>query len=61
MNEVWNMLAISPITGDGFRPWIAAIVLIVSIIVLIGLFVFGRKDGDEKDKQEQVEFEEEDE
>ena len=61
MNGLLDMLVISPVTGDGFRPWIAAIVLILSIIVLIGLFVFGRRDGEEKDKTQQIEFEEEDE
>jgi uncharacterized membrane protein SirB2 len=59
MYDLLRLAAVSPLTGDSFRPWIAAVILIVSIIVLVGLFVFSRKDTE--DKQEKMDsFEDED-
>ncbi len=53
---ILNMLAGVPATGDGARPWIAAVILIVSVLVLIGLFVLGKRP----DKQDDT-FQDEDE
>lgn len=65
MNQLINslinswMLAgiLSPETGDGFRPWIAAIILIVSVIVLVALILVSRRNdnGDDsyQDEDEQ--------
>ncbi len=47
MIHLLHILAVSPVTGDKFRPWIAAVILIVSVIVLVGMFVFSRKDDSE--------------
>ncbi len=46
----------SPITGDGFRPWIAAVILIVSVVVLLVMMLAGRH-SDRSDRT----FEDEDE
>jgi len=50
---------LSPVTGDKVRPWIAAVILIVSVIVLIGVFVFGKRDKDSEDSS-QEEYKDED-
>lgn len=43
-----------PVTGDRFRPWIAAIILIVSVIVLVTMLVIGKnKDSQEEDYQDE--------
>lgn len=60
MYDLLQILTISPITGDKFRPWIAAVILIVSIIVLAGLFIFSRKD-DTKQSESKDFYEDEDE
>lgn len=39
----------SPGTGDEFRPWIAAIILIVSIIVLVALFLVRKRNDSGED------------
>lgn len=52
LTQVGNVGSI-PVTGDGFRPWIAAVILIVSVVVLVTMFVLGRhKDSKEDDKDE---------
>lgn len=53
----WYMQGLSsPQTGDGFRPWIAAIILIVSVVVLVVLFLVS-KNSDHKDDSYQNEDE----
>lgn len=47
MNEIIYALAGVPVTGDGFRPWIAAVILIVSIVVLVAMIVMGKRSGDD--------------
>lgn len=60
MNQIWNFIvgqaSISPITGDGFRPWIAAVILIVSVIVLVALILVSKR-SDNKDSSFQDEDE----
>ncbi len=60
MYDVLQSLAMSPVTGDKFKPWIAAVILIVSIVVLAGLFLFSRKDDTDQSKTENS-YEDEDE
>lgn len=59
METMMLYLLASPATGDGSRPWIAAIILIVSVIVLISLFLLGRKsdkqDDSYRDEDDQLE------
>lgn len=50
---------LSPITGDKVRPWVAAIILILSVIVLIGVFVFQKKEKDNDEVSKEV-YEDED-
>ena len=50
---------LSPVTGDKVRPWIAAVILIISVIVLIGVFVFQKRDKDSGDSS-QEEYKDED-
>lgn len=60
MNQLINewLLAglLSPGTGDEFRPWIAAVILILSVVVLVVLFLV-RKRGDSGDDSYQDEDE----
>ena len=60
MYDIIQTVMMSPVMGDKFRPWIAAVILIVSVIVLIGLFVFSRKDEDGKEDTKPT-YEDEDE
>lgn len=53
MLHLLQIFAMTPGTGDNFRPWIAAVILIVSIIVLAGLFLFSRKDNSDRSKSEE--------
>lgn len=40
-------------TGDTSNPWLIAICMIVSIVVVVGLFIIGQKSKDEdKDEEE---------
>lgn len=34
-------------TGDGSKPWLIAVCMIVSIIVVAALFIVGQKDNKE--------------
>lgn len=34
-------------TGDGSKPWLIAVCMIVSIIVVFALFLLGQQDKDE--------------
>lgn len=43
-----NLLMIAN-TGDNSKPWLIAICMIVSIVVVVGLFILGQKDSDEED------------
>ena len=65
MNLIFNFIAStfvsSPITGDGFRPWIAAVILIVSVIVLVAMFVISRRSDTDKDSGSEDSFQDEDE
>ncbi len=51
MNDlsVWNTLLLV-MTGDDSKPWLIAICLIVSIVVMIFLFLLGRGDDPDKKK-----------
>jgi LPXTG-motif cell wall-anchored protein len=51
MYDFMTIMKLTPQTGDQFRPWIAAIILIVSVLVLVGLFVFSRKDKEDEPEQ----------
>lgn len=40
-------------TGDTSKPWLIAICMIVSIVVVVGLFILGQKGkGDDEDETE---------
>lgn len=52
MNEIIYALAGVPVTGDGFRPWIAAVILIVSIVVLVAMIVMGKRSGDDSEQDD---------
>ena len=39
-------------TGDDSKPWLIAVCLIVSIVIMIFLFVLGRGDDDTKRNRE---------
>lgn len=56
--NLWNicgniMAWISPMTGDKVRPWLAAVILIVSIIVLVVMILVSRRPGD-SDKEDET-------
>lgn len=47
------MAWISPMTGDKVRPWLAAVILIVSIIVLVVMILVSHRPGD-SDKEDET-------
>lgn len=42
-----------PVTGDRFRPWIAAIILIASVIVLVTMLIIGKNKDSQEDYQDE--------
>lgn len=36
-------------TGDSSKPWLIAVCMIVSIVVVVGLFIIGQKGKDDED------------
>lgn len=48
-----NYLAGISNTGDGSKPWLIAVCMIVSIVVVAALFIIGQKDkNDDEDVEE---------
>lgn len=43
-------------TGDTSKPWLIAICMIVSIVVVIGLFIMGQKGKAEDDEEDEGMF-----
>lgn len=39
-------------TGDGSKPWLIAVCMIVSIVVVAALFIIGQKGDDDEDVEE---------
>lgn len=39
-------------TGDSSKPWLVAICMIVSIIVVVGLFILNQKSKEDEDEDE---------
>lgn len=52
MNGIYASFATVPVTGDGFRPWIAAVILIVSVVILIAMIVMGKRSGEDSDSDD---------
>lgn len=42
MNLYNCMMILTSVTGDDSKPWLIAVCLIVSLVMLVGLFIFGR-------------------
>ncbi|MBQ9983091.1 MAG: hypothetical protein IJP29_00725 [Lachnospiraceae bacterium] len=49
-----TMLALAQ-TGDNSKPWLIAICMIVSIVVVVALFIIGQKDKNAEDDSEDFE------
>ncbi len=49
---MYNWLIGMANTGDSSKPWLIAICLIVSIIVVVALFIIGQKDKGGKDDRD---------
>ena len=43
-------------TGDRSNPWLIAVCMIVSIIVVVGLFIVNQKNQDEDDDEDEKLF-----
>ena len=41
---MYNMMLALARTGDNSKPWLIAICMIVSIVVVVALFIIGQKD-----------------
>ena len=39
-------------TGDSSKPWLVAICMIVSIVVVVGLFILNQKTKEDEDEEE---------
>lgn len=44
-------------TGDGSKPWLIAICMIVSIVVVVALFIIGQKDKGNDEEEEDMKYE----
>lgn len=49
-----SMLALAQ-TGDNSKPWLIAVCMIVSIVVVVALFIIGQKGKDEDEDEDDVE------
>lgn len=49
MNAMLNQMTAVPVTGDEYRPWIAAVILILSVIVLVTLILVSKRSDDRED------------
>lgn len=49
MNVIVNQLLATPMTGDGYKPWIAAVILILSVIVLVTLILVSKRSDSRED------------
>lgn len=49
-----TMLALAQ-TGDSSMPWLIAICMIVSIVVVVALFIIGQKDKSQDEDLDDVE------
>ena len=49
-----TMLALAQ-TGDNSKPWLIAICMIVSIVMVVALFIIGQKDKNTEDDGEDIE------
>lgn len=47
-----NTMLMMAKTGDNSKPWLVAICLIVSIVVLVALFILGQKGKEDEDDLE---------
>lgn len=55
MYHMYNYLVGMAATGDGSKPWLIAVCMIVSIIVVFVLFLLGQRDKDEEDDDDMEE------
>ncbi len=49
---MYNYLIGIAATGDSSKPWLIAICMIVSIVVVIALFLMGQKGNNDEDEEE---------
>lgn len=49
MNVILSQMLAAPVTGDGYKPWIAAVILILSVIVLVILILVSKRSDDKED------------
>ena len=49
---MYNYLIGIAATGDSSKPWLIAIYMIVSIVVVIALFLMGQKGNNDEDEEE---------
>ncbi len=49
---MYNYLIGIATTGDSSKPWLIAICMIVSIVVVIALFLMGQKGNNDEDEEE---------
>lgn len=49
MNVILSQIPATPMTGDGYKPWIAAVILILSVIVLVTLILASKRSDSRED------------
>ena len=50
---VLSQFMLAVMTGDDSKPWLIAVCLIISLIIMIFLFVLGKNDDDKGGKGDQ--------
>lgn len=54
-NVMYNTMLALAQTGDNAKPWLIAICMIVSIVMVVALFIIGQKGKSEDDDIDDIE------
>lgn len=55
MKNMYNTMLGLAQTGDNSKPWLIAICMIISIIVVVALFIIGQKDKSDDEDMDDIE------
>lgn len=52
---MYNTMLMLAQTGDNSKPWLIAVCMIVSIVVVVALFIIGQKDKNDDEGMDDIE------